>query len=110
MAVLLADENFPFPVVEALRALGHDVRTVQEAGWGGRTDADILACATNDGRAVLTHDRDFLRLHRTTQPHAGVVFCTADMDSGALAVRIDRALPAGDLADRLIRVYRPSTP
>jgi hypothetical protein len=32
MARLYSNENFPLPVVEALRALGHDVLTIQEAG------------------------------------------------------------------------------
>lgn len=31
MARLYADEDFPLPIVEVLRQLGHDVRTVQEA-------------------------------------------------------------------------------
>lgn len=30
MARLYANENFPLPVVEALRRLGHDVLTIQE--------------------------------------------------------------------------------
>jgi hypothetical protein len=34
MARLYSNENFPLPVVEKLRALGHDVLTVQEAGAG----------------------------------------------------------------------------
>ena len=33
MARLLADENFPWPVVEALRGLGHDVRTLADLGY-----------------------------------------------------------------------------
>lgn len=32
MARLLADENFRLPVVEALRALGHDILTAQGEG------------------------------------------------------------------------------
>lgn len=32
MARLYADENFPFPVVVCLRALGHDVLTTNDAG------------------------------------------------------------------------------
>ena len=32
MARLYANENFPLPVVEELRHLGHDVLTMQEAG------------------------------------------------------------------------------
>ena len=36
MAKLYANENFPFPVVEELRKLGHDVLTVQESGKAGQ--------------------------------------------------------------------------
>jgi len=32
MARLYANENFPLPVVEALRRLGHDVLTIQHKG------------------------------------------------------------------------------
>ncbi|MBD2576541.1 DUF5615 family PIN-like protein [Oscillatoria sp. FACHB-1406] len=32
MARLYADEQFPVPVVEFLRVLGHDILTVREAG------------------------------------------------------------------------------
>jgi hypothetical protein len=40
MARLYADEDFPLPVVEELRRLGHDVRTVQEAGRAGQRLGD----------------------------------------------------------------------
>ena len=36
MSRLLADENFPLPVVEELRRLGHDVLTVQEGVRGNQ--------------------------------------------------------------------------
>jgi Domain of unknown function (DUF5615) len=36
MARLYADEQFPFPVVECSRLLGHDVLTVQTAGKAGQ--------------------------------------------------------------------------
>jgi Domain of unknown function (DUF5615) len=47
MAQLYADEDFPFPVVERLRQLGHDVVTTFEAGRAnqGIGDADQLAFA-----------------------------------------------------------------
>jgi hypothetical protein len=32
VARILADENFPLPVVEALRRLGHDVVTLADVG------------------------------------------------------------------------------
>ena len=36
MARLYADENFPLPVVEARRTLGHDVLTIYEDGKGNQ--------------------------------------------------------------------------
>jgi hypothetical protein len=44
VARLFADENFPLPVVEELRVLGHDVVTIQEAGMAERgiSDPDVL--------------------------------------------------------------------
>ncbi|MGL4550530.1 MAG: DUF5615 family PIN-like protein [Gemmataceae bacterium] len=111
MARLLADENFPRPVAEALRALGHDVTTAQDEGLGGIPDPQVLAAASAAGWAVVTYDRDFLRLHRTTAgAHAGIVHCTVDDDPAALTKRIDAALAGASLPGRLIRVYRPATP
>ena len=64
MAQLYADEDFPFPVVERLRELGHDVLTALEAGQAnlGVEDFDQLAIATGLGRAILTRNRR--HLHR----------------------------------------------
>jgi hypothetical protein len=52
MARLYADEDFPLPVVAELRRLGHDVRTVQEAGRAGQRIADdvVFADAVTAGR------------------------------------------------------------
>jgi hypothetical protein len=49
-----ADENFRYPVVEALRRLGHDVLTCQEAGRAGSgiEDDAVLADALALGRIV----------------------------------------------------------
>jgi hypothetical protein len=84
MARLYADENFPLPVVESLRRLGHDVVTLQQTGQGGRalSDEEVLGAAAREGRAVLTlNRRHFMRLHREHAEHAGVIVCTFDMDS-----------------------------
>src|SRR5437868_9738877 len=94
MAALLADENVADAVVAALLALGHDVITARAAGFAATPDLPLLAAATAAGRAVLTHDRDYIRLHKADPRHAGVVFATADTDAAALAVRIDAALAA----------------
>jgi predicted nuclease of predicted toxin-antitoxin system len=75
VARLLADENVPLPVVEALRSHGHDVITVVRSLPGsGASDAESLEQARVDERAVLTLDRrDFFRLHREQPDHAGII-------------------------------------
>jgi hypothetical protein len=112
MARLYADEDFPLPVVEELRRLGHDVLTVQEAGRAnqGIDDATVLADATADQRAVLTHNHvDFRRLHQQGFLHRGIISCTQDpTDPVGIAHRIHAAIaPRSDLMNQFIRIIRP---
>ena len=55
---LLADENFPGPVIHGLVEDGHDIVAVARlhAGVG---DPDVLALAHQEGRWLLTFDTDF---------------------------------------------------
>ena len=112
MANLYADEQFPLSVVESLRALRHNVLTVQEAGNAGLKipDDEVLAFASRCGRAVLTFNRrDFKRLHQQQPSHAGVIICTDDPDRERLAARIHTALLAEEpLNGKLISVIRPA--
>ena len=39
----LADENFPFPVVEALRSFGCDVLTLSDLGKPGKLSPTLLS-------------------------------------------------------------------
>jgi hypothetical protein len=111
MARLYADEDFPLGAVVILRGLGHDVLTVAEAGRCGADDSTVLADATADGRAVLTHNhRDYRRLHRLCQPHEGIISCTHDDNNlPGLAQRIHDAISAAPtLANQFIRITRPN--
>ncbi len=113
VAALYADENFPLPVVLALRAAGHDVLTAREDGRADLRipDPDVLAHATSLGRTVLTHNRgDFIRLHRVSAAHAGIIACTEDLNFVALADRIHAAISGlPGLAGQLIRINRPKS-
>ena len=42
MAKLYSNENFPLPVVEELRRLGHEVLTIQETGKAGQAVKDEM--------------------------------------------------------------------
>ena len=110
MARLYSDEGFPKKVSENLRQLNHDVLTVQEAGQAnqGIPDDQVLAYATDQNRAVLTINRaDFIRLHRQSSAHAGIIVCTEDLNRETLANRVDKAiLKEGTLSGKLIRVNR----
>jgi predicted nuclease of predicted toxin-antitoxin system len=107
-----ADENFRYPVVEALRRLGHDVVTCQEAGRAGQRidDATVLDDAQRAGRILLTQNRDdFKKLHRKGLPHHGIVVCTYDPDAGAIARRITDAVSREEPGSRwLASVVRPN--
>ena len=111
MARLYANENFPRQVVEALRALGHDVLTVQEAGNAGEaiSDEQVLAIATERDRTVITlNRRDFIRLHALRPSHAGIVVCSQDPDTDGQASRIHQATESAEsLAGQLLRVNHP---
>ena len=53
-------------VMEGLRARGTDILTTLEADRLGATDADQLAFAAQQRRAIYTFNvSDFARLHRT---------------------------------------------
>ena len=110
MARLFSDENFPFPVVIELRQLGHDAASIQERGKAGEgtPDDEVLKIAINEARAVLTINRkDFIRLHRQSDRHAGIIVCTYDPDYSGQAARIHAAIEAcPDLDGQLIRVNR----
>ena len=112
MARLYANENFPFPVVEELRRLGHDVATVQETGKAEQAwpDDEVLAFAANSGRILLTINRKhFIRPHSQGAQHTGMFACTLDPDFIAQAKRTDAALSADDNWHmRLVRINRPN--
>jgi hypothetical protein len=111
VAAFLADQNFRDGVVTVLIALGHDAVTARSLGLDRVPDEHVLAAATSLGRAVLTFDRDYIRLHKSGVAHAGVVFCSIDTDDAALAARIHAAVSAlPSMVGQLVRVNRPPKP
>lgn len=110
MARFYADEDFPYPVVEALRRRGHDVLTCEAAERANRKihDKVVLADAAQMGRIVLTRNRDdFERLHKAGQFHCGLVLCWYDPDYDHEASLIETMIegqPEG--APWLVKVFR----
>jgi predicted nuclease of predicted toxin-antitoxin system len=75
----LANENFPLPSVHRLRVSGYDTLAVVEE-LAGAKDSEVLARAADEGRIVLTFDRDYGELiYRLGLPSpAGLVYFRLD--------------------------------
>ena len=82
----LADEGVDGPIVERLRAEGHDVAYVAEMNPGLPDDA-VLTISLEKGAILVTTDRDFGEL----------VFRQGRLHAGVLLVRLV-GLPAGTKA------------
>ncbi len=110
IARLYANENFPLPVVVALRELGHDVLTTRDAGKANDAipDDEVLRFAVASGRAVITHNRqDFIRLHSQSPDHEGILVCTDNPDFPALSAKIHARLQSMEsLKGQLVRINR----
>ncbi len=70
----LANENFPAAIVSWLRERGDDVVHAAESLIGA-PDAELLEVARNQGRIILTFDRDFgeLVFHQRHPAARGIV-------------------------------------
>lgn len=75
------DENCHRAVAEGRRRRGVDVTTTPEAGLLSATDQEQVAYGLAQSRVLVTHDRDFLRLHAAGVPQAGLVYCDKDTKS-----------------------------
>lgn len=101
MVRLYMDENVHGAITREVRKRGVDVLTVQEDGYGGRADPDVLDRATSLGRVLFSQDEDLLaeatHRQRSGIAFAGVVFaaqggvaigqCVRNLELMALAGR-----------------------
>lgn len=92
---LLANENFPGAAVGELRIRGHDVVWIREAAPGS-SDCQVLDSAIREKRVLVTFDRDFGELARTSNipPFCGIVL---------LRIRMPKPLECGTrIADLIV--------
>lgn len=76
---LLIDHHYPPDIARQLRRSGHDVWAAQERGWQSLDDDELLACCSEESRAILTNNAvDFTLIARALaadgRSHAGLVF------------------------------------
>jgi predicted nuclease of predicted toxin-antitoxin system len=97
---ILADENFPLPVVESLREQGHDVIWARR-DCPGTKDRALIERAEAEGRLLLTLDKDFWEL--TLRRPVALKRC------GVILFRVHPAIPRNlsPLVDNALRAQRP---
>jgi predicted nuclease of predicted toxin-antitoxin system len=109
MTSLLLDEMFSGAIARQLRSKGHDViAVVADPALVGLPDDQILAYATDTGRALVTTSiKDFMpldaRYRAASQTHAGLILVSTktfpqDLNfttaiSGALSALLDPPAP-----------------
>lgn len=106
MSRLLLDANVSPALAEALRRRGHDAVHVNDLGLRAAPDAIIFQRAVESGRAVVTHDDDYLRLLRGGARAPSVIHLRQrDLQRDPLVGRLAQAVALGEvlreLGDRL---------
>jgi predicted nuclease of predicted toxin-antitoxin system len=91
------DEPVDPSIAKALRKHGIDITTTQEVGLRTKADLDQMAFARDQGRVMVTHDADFLRLASESLDHPGVAYCHVTARS------------AGEIIRRLVLIFEVLT-
>jgi len=79
----LTDEHIYIDIVDNLRSIGIDIKSVQDCGLTGKSDEEILQAAIRENRVLVTRDADFFKIAKKTR-HAGIIFLTKSMKIGEL--------------------------
>ena len=75
----IADECIDTGLVSSLRIAGYDVTYVTEKG-AGISDDEVLRISYNEGRILLTEDKDFGELvYRLKKPCQGIILIRIDV-------------------------------
>ncbi len=105
---LLADQDVYASTVRFLQDSGHDVLRAAEIGLAQATDAELLSAAAEQGRVLLTRDRDFGALVFVARLGKGVCYLRLTPSSQASVHReLAKVLSAYDekvLADAFVVV------
>jgi len=90
------DEHIHPAISTAMRNRGADILTAQDVPMLGVVDDSHLQFAASQGRAIITQDTDFLRLHKTGISHAGILFA-------------HQSKTMSEIIHSLIRIYQMKT-
>lgn len=116
-----AEKHIPRSITDQLKLKGIDVIRAEEVNLSHADDIDILAYAVTEQLTLLTHDADFVRLHREHigqgLMHYGIMYIAPALQGviGEVvnavsfwheAVEAKAAIPEHDLYSQLIYISR----
>lgn len=78
------DENVNPAVARGLHQRGVDTLTARDAGMLNAKDEEQLKFASSQERVTVTHDDDFLRLHKAGLRHSGIAYAPHTAPIGAI--------------------------
>ncbi|NER19221.1 MAG: hypothetical protein F6J96_00330 [Symploca sp. SIO1C2] len=92
------DEHIKSVTARELRNRGIDVTTTVEVNLRTKSDDSQLAFASREGRVLVTHDNDFLKLAVKNTNHSGIAYCHPTKRS------------VGQIIEILVLMYEVCTP
>lgn len=98
MIKVYADENVEKSVVFSLKEKGFDITSVNIEERKGLTDDDQLDFAIKEGRAILSHDPDFVKICEDKE-HPGILFIPRRRKPEEIVKRVVRILEILDMED-----------
>lgn len=98
MIKIYADENVERSVVFSLKERGFDITSVNMEGRKGLPDKEQLDFANENGRVILTHDPDFVKICEKEEHH-GILFIPKRRKPSEIAKRVVRILEVLDSED-----------
>ena len=97
------------PATTALRKLGIDTLTAQEAGLARASDEDLLRDATSLGRVLMTQDQDFLAIGANWQRKGvdfpGIIYVPQGVSYGIVISEAELLLLCGTGEELRNQVY-----
>ncbi|MEL7037544.1 MAG: DUF5615 family PIN-like protein [Cyanobacteria bacterium J06592_8] len=69
------DEHINSVIARELRKYGINVTTTVEVQLRTKSDESQLAFSSREGRVLVTHDDDFLKLAAKNKNHSGIAYC-----------------------------------
>lgn len=85
---LVADENIPFQVVQALREAGYETATLAEVTHPGIRNDELAKLSIQLKRTIITRDADFTHIKQSLMKKIKVIYIKLSGDPNNIAQQV----------------------